>query len=191
MRPGIVGAASIEVIVPGNTGWVSPGTVANHTGTGDVDWASINNVKNTSTSVATAFCNGTYHYIPASRYIRATNFNFSAIPSGAVLSRFWVRMRWKTDAGTSSVTGHWIAFEGSVNGSSSSNVAVPTTIATYERGSDAASNYLWSTSGITTDDVINDSTFGCFVGGLAAQFPYEVFTLSMEYVQMKIEWVAP
>jgi len=189
MQPGIIGAAANLAVEPGDTGWLSPGTVANHLGSGWQNWVNIDNVKNTSTSVATCFLQGSMHFFDESHYIRATNFDFSAIPSGATLYRLYVRARWKASYSTPYSSSHWIAFEGAVNGTSSTDVKPTATMLTYERNQSSDLSALWNISGITTDDVINDSTFGCLVGGLAQEIPYEEFTLSMEYVQMKIEWI--
>jgi len=174
---------------PGDTGWVSPGTVVNHE-PADQPWLTIDNVKNTTSSVSTAVLYEDYvDYEGEASYIRATNFDFSAVPADATLVRFYVRFKWKkAETHSMSTSGFFIAKAGAVNGNASSAMSPSTSFTTFERSSDASANALWGTTGITVDDVRNDSTFGCFAGGIRTNEIYDEIIMTAEFIEMKVEW---
>jgi hypothetical protein len=195
MIPAVVGAAAniSEPIIPGDTGWQTAGSAVNHTsGTGNTLWLAASNV--TFIGGSDAFTNqldydagGT----DTSQYIRAYNFDMSAIPDGAVISRISCRGTiYKSPNNGSTPTGFWLSHDGSVVGDISSNINVTDSETLYTRTEDSGADPLWG-AGLTTAQV-KSSTFGCFFGGaISCTVYYDSIIAYMNYVQMKVDWVAP
>ena len=173
-----------DIILPGDTGWVFPGTVSG-------SWTNINNVKATTGYASETLA--PYLYSPdSSTDITATNFDFSAIPDGAVLTRIYTRVRWyRTNSITSNNAKVSLMFSGATNGNQSDVVPLTSIVGTYEDTQDSAANADWGTS-VTLDDIKNDSSFGMrFGSGVYTEVYYTNVNLWIQYLQMKIEWEAP
>jgi len=191
MRPGIVGAAAAgEVIVPGDTGWQLPTIAVNHTGSGDTNWSNIDAVKNTSTSEATCSIKSDYSGTTSARFIRAQGFDFSAVPDGAVISELHCQAYHYKNSGNTGVTAFYICKDSAVDGNASAGIVWPTSLSLVTKTTDASSNSMWGTTGITPAKV-KESDFGCFFGGTGTSGSYQYPTLRTRYIQMKVVWVAP
>ena len=195
MIPAVVGAAANigEIVIPGDTGWQLPSAAVSHTaGTGNENWLATTNV--TFIGGSDAFTNDLNYDAggqDVSKYIRAYNFDMSAIPDGAVISRISCRAAlYKSSTNGSTPTAFFLSHDGSVQGDASSNINLTDSETLFTRTADAGADPLWG-AGLTTAQV-KSSTFGCFVGGgISCTVYYDNIIAYANYIQMKVDWVAP
>jgi hypothetical protein len=162
-----------------DTGAQSPGTLANDAGIGSTAWSNPGNAASSNNSYATNACSG------ITNYLKATNFDFSSIPSGATIDGIKVEVEAFTN---------FTAFEhtiklvkgGVVSGDNKSaagalNVGDPGTYTTYGGIAD-----LWGVALADTD--VNSSDFGVVLaytnGGKGSP------TVSVDHIRITVYYTA-
>lgn len=177
MHPAIVGAAAnLEVVVvPGDTGWQLPGTAAN-SGSGTF-WASAGNVRINDGSYASA----PIPYYQFARDVFGTNFDFSAIPDAATITKMECRAEMKKTSSGGNLSGNFrIVVAGAEAGSGSSFIALTTSDVLYSRDSG-----LW---GLTPSVAqVKASNFGFSLNNFE-QGSWANETAFCDYMEMKITW---
>ena len=138
-----------------DTGWVSPGTMADDDAVGTVTWSDPDNAKASDDSYAAAFSYGGEY----SHYLKATNFGFS-IPSGATIDGILVEIqKWSSGMGIDENI-KIVKSDGSIGSENkaSEDSWTDTDSGTIPYKSYGASDDDWSETWAYTD--INDSDFG-------------------------------
>jgi hypothetical protein len=159
-----------------STGNVFPGTGENNAGIGATAWTSPGSV--TADDATDATCNAA----ASSQYLVARNFNFSAIPVGAVISGVLVRVeasehsggvepvlaQLQNESGTLFGSSKATSNEGSISG---------TTKAVYTYGS---TSDLWGAT--LTQAIVTDADFGVrFWFATAHDVRIDFVTMAIEY----------
>ncbi len=178
---------------PADTGWKFPGTmVGNRTLSGsDADWSNADNCKLDNGSQATAVLTGSQ----TTSGLAATNFDFSSIPAGSIITGVEIRLG-DYDVQPSNSGGPSIAncrliladdSDGSINrgGGGTGEILAPFTGLRTDEAPDAGAN-LWSES-LTRVDV-QDPDFGFFVG---ARLLSTTTTFGVDFMQMRVFYTPP
>ena len=151
--------AIYPIFTDADTGWTSPGTMANDAAVGDVAWNTPDNAKVSDDSDSHTYSDyiDVYRY---SNYLKATNFGFS-IPSGATIDGIVVEIEKQTDGATTDIHTYdnavkIVKADASIGATDKSNVSYWPTSDTYV--SHGAVDDLWGEE--WTDTNINHSNFG-------------------------------
>lgn len=158
-----------------DSGALSPGTMADTVGVGNVPWTNPTNVASSNDVYATAVGDGL-----SSHYLKATNFSFS-IPVGAVINGILVEVERHRGVGTiKDVNVKIVKADGTIGATNKADTATnwPTSD-TY--GSYGSSSDLWGETWASTD--INDVDFGMVIStsmtGLGA-------TASIDHIRITV-----
>ena len=147
-----------------DTGWISPGTMADSDAVGDLAWSNPDNAKVSDGSYATITSERTSPGQIYTHYLKASNFGLS-IPAGSTIDQIDVRIEHKVDYNKESGTSAYDTFAlYSVRFIKDDDSYVEETIASipsiWSETSDTISDY--STSNIAHIDIndVNNSNFG-------------------------------
>jgi len=150
-----------------DTGYISPGTMADDSAVGSRTWSNPDNAKANDGSYASY---GIAYGPEYSHYLKATNFGFS-IPSGATIDGIKVEIEGKTDADTAGndYRVSIVKSDGTVGTTNKGNNTMLESSDTYRTYGGATD--LWGETWSDTD--INDTDFGVVYEGLLEDSGHE------------------